>query len=108
MLAFNKADLEPLEAKRLLEANPGSVSVSAFTGEGIDGLLTAIGDRIREMRPLAEFLVPYERGDVLAAIHREAEVVSETHEDEGTRVQARLNPDRSGAYAEFAAVIPAG
>jgi len=108
LLAFNKADLEPLEAKRLLEANPGSVSVSAFTGEGIDGLLTAIGDRIREMRPLAEFLVPYERGDVLAAIHREAEVVSETHEDEGTRVQARLNPDRSGAYAEFAAVIPAG
>ncbi len=105
LLAFNKADLEPLEAKRLLDANPGSVIVSAHTGEGIEELLTAVGDRLRAMRPVAEFVVPYERGDVLAAIHREAEVVSEDHEDHGTRVRARLSPDRSGAYAEFAALI---
>ncbi|MBW3537300.1 MAG: GTPase HflX [Actinobacteria bacterium] len=102
LLAFNKADLEPLEAKRLVGANPGSVAMSAATGEGIDELIAAIGDRLRVLRPVAEFLVPFERGDVLAAIHREGEVLSEAHEERGTRIRARLGPSRASTYAEFA------
>ena len=101
LLAFNKADLAPLEAKRLVGANPGSVALSAATGDGVDELLAAIGDRLRVLRPVAEFLVPFERGDVLAAIHREGEVLSEAHEDRGTRIRARLGPSRASAYAEF-------
>src|SRR3954470_23447816 len=38
LLAFNKADIAP-EAKRLAERNPGSVRISALTGDGIDDLL---------------------------------------------------------------------
>jgi GTPase len=102
LLAFNKADVDPLEAKRLVAANPGSVAVSAETGDGIDHLLEVLGDRLRAMRPVAEFLVPYDRGDVTAALHREGEVLSEAHEEEGTRIRARLSPTRAGAYAEFA------
>lgn len=101
LLAFNKSDLAPLEAKRLAAANPGSVTVSATTGEGVEDLLDAIGDRLRVLRPVAEFLVPFERGDILAAIHREGEVVSEAHEDRGTRIRARLGPTRVSAYSEF-------
>lgn len=102
LLAFNKADLSPLEAKRLVAANPGSVAVSAVTGDGVADLLDALGDRLRALRPVAEFLVPYDRGDVLAAIHRDGEVVSEAHEDDGTRIRARLGPTRASAYQEFA------
>ena len=101
LLAFNKADLAPLETKRLVAANPGSVAVSATTGGGVADLLDVLGDRLRALRPVAEFLVPFDRGDVLAAIHRDGEVVSEAHEDEGTRIRARLGPTRASAYQEF-------
>ena len=101
LLAFNKADLSPLEAKRLVAANPGSVAISAVTGEGVDELRAALGDRLRALRPVAEFLVPYDRGDIVAAIHRDGEVVSEAHEDGGTRIRARLGPTRASAYGEF-------
>jgi GTP-binding protein HflX len=36
-------------------------------------------------------VVPYERGDVLAALHRDGEVLVEVHDEGGTRVRARLS-----------------
>jgi GTP-binding protein HflX len=87
---FNKIDLAP-EAKRLRDLHPGSVAVSARTGEGIDDLLLAIGDRLRARTAVVELFVPYERGDVLAELHREGEVVSEAAGDTGVRVRARLD-----------------
>jgi GTP-binding protein HflX len=50
---------------------------------------------------VVELLVPYERGDVLAAIHREGEVVSTFHEDGGVRVRARLGEASAGRLSEF-------
>ena len=60
------------------------------TGEGIDKLVAAIGERLRALSPVVELLVPYDRGDVLAALHRDGEVLVEVHDDDGTRVRARL------------------
>ena len=51
--------------------------------------------------------MPYDRGDVLAAIHREGEVVSTTDEAEHLRVRARLSDASAGRLAEFV-VEPAG
>ena len=50
---------------------------------------------------VVELLVPYERGDVLASIHREGEVVSTHHIDEGVRIRARLSDASAGRLAEF-------
>jgi GTP-binding protein HflX len=91
LLCFNKADLAP-EAKRLVDRNPGSVAISARTGEGIEDLLIAIGDRLRAQTNLMELYVPYARGDVLAEIHREGEVLSETAGPDGVVIRARLDP----------------
>jgi GTP-binding protein HflX len=52
---------------------------------------------------VVELVIPYDRGDVLAAVHREGEVVSTAHEDAGLRVRARLDPASAGRLAEFAA-----
>ena len=102
LLVFNKADLVDAEVvAESLERWPGSVAISAFTGQGIDGLLTAIADRIRAMTTVIELVVPYDRGDVLAAIHREGEVVSTRHGDGGTIVRARLAGASAGRLAEF-------
>jgi GTPase len=104
LLLFNKADLaDPDRARRLLDRHPGSVLVSAGTGEGIDALLAAVGERLREMTQVVELVVPYDRGDVVAAVHRHGEVVSESHDPEATRLWARIRPEDIGRFREFVA-----
>jgi GTP-binding protein HflX len=101
LLVFNKADLAGPEAKRLVDDHPGSVAVSAVTQEGIDIFLRTLADRLRSITTVVELAVPYDRGDVLAAIHREGEVVSTTDEPAHLRVRARLSDASAGRLAEF-------
>ena len=69
LVVYNKSDLGPAAA-RLAERSEGSVAVSAATGEGVDELLGAIGDRMRRVGSEVELVVPWDRGDVLAGVHR--------------------------------------
>lgn len=101
LLVFNKSDLDPVTAARLVEDHHGSVAVSAITGEGIETFLRTLGDRVRSLTVVHELLIPYERGDVLASVHREGEVVSTVTEDTGVRVRARLSDASAGRLAEF-------
>jgi GTP-binding protein HflX len=101
LLVFNKADVASEVAADLVHLHEGSVAVSALTGEGLDHFLQVLGDRLRSIATVVELLVPYERGDVLAAIHREGEVVSTVHEDGGVRVRARLGEASVGRLSEF-------
>jgi GTPase len=103
LLAFNKSDLSP-EAKRLAELHPGAVAISAATGEGLDALTEAVADRLRARTAVVELLVPYERGDVLAAVHREGEVLEEGPGEGATRVLARLDRVGRARFSEFAPV----
>jgi GTP-binding protein HflX len=87
LLVFNKLDAAPDVAKELLEEHPGSVAVSALTGEGIDTFLAVLGDRLRSITRVVELLIPYERGDLLAAVHREGEVLSTSHDPDVRRLR---------------------
>jgi GTP-binding protein HflX len=103
LLVWNKADLaDPDDVKILLGAYEGSVAISAVTGTGVPELLTAVGDRLRALARITEFVVPYERGDVLAALHRAGEVLVEVHGDRATRVRARLPEAAAGRFSEYA------
>ncbi|MFT3855457.1 MAG: GTPase HflX [Ilumatobacteraceae bacterium] len=101
LLVFNKADIAPDAAKQLVADHEGSVAISAATGEGIDELLRTLGDRLRAIGTIVELLIPYDRGDVLAAVHREGEVVATADEDGGLRVRARLAGASAGRLHEF-------
>ncbi len=100
LVVFNKADLA--DPARLLTDHPGSVAVSASTGEGIDKLLLTIGDRLRSGADVVELLVPFERGDVLAQVHREGQVLAEHPGADGMRVTARLDAYAAARLAAFA------
>ncbi len=100
VMVFNKIDIEPDVAGMQLRY-PGSVAVSAQEGLGIDALLEAIGDRLRSMTELVELTVPYDRGDVLAKIHREGQVLTELAGENGITVRARLDPDSKGRLADW-------
>jgi GTP-binding protein HflX len=102
LLVVNKIDAAaPDVVDDLLAAHEGAVAVSARTGEAIDKLLDTIGARLRSLSPILELLIPYERGDLLAALHRDGEVLVEVHVDEGTRVRARLPQAVASRVAEF-------
>ena len=101
LLVFNKVDVAPEVAAELQARHQGSVALSAQTGEGIERFLEVLGDRLRSITAVVELLVPYERGDVLASIHREGEVVSTFHDTQGVRVRARLADASAGRLSEF-------
>jgi GTP-binding protein HflX len=101
LLVFNKADVAPQVAADLEARHQGSVSLSAQSGEGIERFLQVLGDRLRSITAVVELMVPYQRGDVLASIHREGEVVSTFHDTAGVRVRARLADASVGRLAEF-------
>ena len=105
LLVFNKADTAGSRGPRLVETHDGSVLVSAHRGTGIGGLHAAMADRLRALARVVDLVVPFERGDVLAAIHREGEVVVEEAGETGMLVQARL--DEAGAARFQAFLAPA-
>lgn len=106
LLAFNKADLNP-DAAELAERHPGSVVISAAQGTGMDALLEAIGDRLRSQTQVVELVVPYERGDVLAAAHREGEVLVETYTDSATHLRIRVDEVGEARFRQWRAGAPA-
>ncbi len=101
LLVFNKTDVAwPERLESLQRRYPGSVALSAYTGEGMDELLETVADRIRALTNVVELFIPYDRGDLLAAVHREGEVLVESHEADGTRVRARLDGASAGKFRE--------
>ncbi|HSZ35981.1 MAG TPA: GTPase HflX [Acidimicrobiales bacterium] len=103
LVVINKADKAPEEAKALARAIEGSVVVSARSGEGIDEFLQVVGDRLRGTDRVIELVVPWSRGDVLAAIHREGEVVGQSHGEESATLQVVLDDVGRARFAEFVA-----
>jgi GTP-binding protein HflX len=101
LLAFNKSDLAGGEAKRLVDLHSGSVAISAVDGEGVDDLLRAVGDRLRALTDVVELVIPYDRGDLLAAVHREGEVLVELPDEAAMRLRVRLEPAALGRFAEY-------
>jgi GTP-binding protein HflX len=101
LIAVNKADVAGPEAHHLLDAYPGSVLFSAATGDGVEQLLTALSDRLRALDDVIELLVPFDRGDVVAAAHREGEVLTEGHEEGGTRLRVRVDAAGASRFREF-------
>jgi GTP-binding protein HflX len=101
-IVINKADLIPPETLAALQRlHPDAVVVSAATGVGIPELLQSVGDRLRALDSIVELIVPLGRGDVLAALHREGEVLVEVFDSEAARVTVRLPQSGSSRYREF-------
>jgi GTP-binding protein HflX len=104
LLVFNKAD-QGDGSERLAEKYEGSVAVSAHSGFNLEHLTAVIGDRVRSMTALAELMIPWDRGDVLASVHREGQVLSERAEEHGMRLKARLEPASLGHLHEYVLTV---
>jgi GTP-binding protein HflX len=103
IFAFNKCDRDAAAADRLHRQHPDSVVCSAVTGEGLEDLLRAIGDTLRAHDRTVEFAIPYDRGDVVAALHRAGEVLESRDTGSGLAVRVRLDEADRRRFASFTA-----
>ncbi len=87
---LNKADL--LGGAAALPAKPGSVAVSAVTGEGLDALAEALDARIAAGMELAEYDIPHGDGARLAWLYEHGEVVARQDGEDAAHVAVRLLP----------------
>ena len=101
LIAINKADRAPREAARLAASYEGAVAFSALSGRGVPELLRHIADRLRASHRVVELSVPVARGDVVAALHRQGEVIDESYEGETVVVHARLDEEGARRFGEF-------
>jgi GTP-binding protein HflX len=104
LLVVNKIDIaQPDAVADLLAVHTRSIALSAATGEGVAEGLGVLSDRLRALATVVELVVPYDRGDVVAALHREGEVLVEVHGELATRLQARLPHQSLARYRPFLA-----
>jgi GTP-binding protein HflX len=94
LVVFNKVDLVD-DATRLALRGlvPGSLLVSARTGEGIDELLAEIAKRIPSPDVRLRALVPYDKGALISKIHLNGKLLSSEHLETGTLIEAMVKPD---------------
>ncbi|HEU5470308.1 MAG TPA: GTPase HflX [Actinophytocola sp.] len=104
LMVVNKIDAaNEVSLARLRHLLPGAVFVSAHTGAGTDELRERVAELLPRPEREVEVLVPYARGELVARVHREGEVLTERHTEEGTRLRARVKPDLAGVLADFSA-----
>ena len=106
-LVLNKVDrLDAVARRRIANRFPGTLAVSAVTGEGLEELQATIAGRFADRFDDVRLLVPYEDGRVLADLYALGAPIDERRDtDEGVFVRARL-PHRD--VRRFAAYLVAG
>ncbi|HEX5951433.1 MAG TPA: GTPase HflX [Actinomycetota bacterium] len=103
VLALNKVDLLDERERDPLSARfPDAALFSSVTGEGLDGLLERVAVAIPRFPVTITVLLPLERGDLLARLHREAEVLSEEPREDGVLVRARVGQRLFAAIRDHA------
>jgi GTP-binding protein HflX len=103
-LVFNKVDAaDPAALLRLRALAPDALFVSARTGRGLDLLRARIEERLPRPALDVTVLLPYTRGDLVARLHDEAEVLDTAHTEGGTLIRARVGPVLAEALRPFSA-----
>ena len=92
IIAINKVDIaDPNIIMEILRKEPNSYAFSVRTGFGVEGLLHAIESSLPRPSVEINVVIPYDRGDLVHAIHERGEIFSEQYIAEGTSIHARVD-----------------
>ena len=97
IIAVNKADIAAPEViMQILRTEQNSFAFSARTGFGVDTLLKAIETSLPRPRIEVHTTIPFNRGELVSAIHERGEILSEEYSEFGTTIHAMVD----GSLAE--------
>ncbi|CRK55768.1 GTP-binding protein HflX [Alloactinosynnema sp. L-07] len=103
LVVVNKVDAtSEFAMARLRHLLPGAMFVSAHTGAGIAELRERVAELLPRPSTEIDVLVPYARGELVARVHREGDVLFEDHTEAGTQLRARVKADLAGVLEGFA------
>ena len=87
---YNKCDLETAVPRTRERA----VAISAQTGAGIDALLERIETELNRTQQRVELVIPYDKYNAIRILHEIGNVLSESHEADGTHIVAMLESSK--------------
>jgi GTP-binding protein HflX len=109
IIAINKVDIaDPEVVMNLLRTEKNAYAFSVRTGFGIDGLLHAIEKSLPHPQIEINCVIPYDRGDLVSAIHEHGEIISELYVEAGTQIHARVDAGLSQAIAAVVSLDTSG
>jgi GTP-binding protein HflX len=100
---LNKADLLPSAYQKecLRSERPGSVLVSALSGEGLPDLFARLAQRLANHWVRLKLNFPYEEGNLVGELHATGTVLATRYEPEGIAVEAVLSRAAAGRWRRF-------
>lgn len=102
IVVFNKADLISDDDRLVLQGLESHAHfVSSRTGEGIEELRAAIDEALPKPAVEVHALVPYDRGDLVAAVHETGMLLSSAHGEHGTNIHAHVSARLAAELAPF-------
>ena len=103
LIVFNKIDnlgsreLAEIYVKRF----PGSVAISARTGEGVDKLVHALQEALSSWRLRTRFRIPSNESALIAEIHRVGHVLELKYEENDALIVAHVPPHLEQKLARY-------
>jgi GTP-binding protein HflX len=103
LIIFNKIDAVPDRGlvEVYLEKFPGSVAISARTGEGVDELIPALQNTLSSWRLRSRYRVPQSESALLAEVHRVGHVLELRYEGEFAELVAHVPPQLDQKLAAY-------
>src|SRR5256885_7926970 len=104
LIVFNKIDKlqNPDLIDTYLRRFPGSVSISAGTGESMNSLVQALQETLSAWRLRSRFKIPASESALIAEIHRVGHVLELHYEGEGALIVAHVPPELAQKLERFA------
>ncbi|MEZ3159791.1 GTPase HflX [Microbacterium sp. BWT-B31] len=103
IVVFNKADLVDDDTRLVLRGlEPAALFASSRSGEGIEQLRAEIERTLPLPEVEVRALVPYNRGDLVSAVHEHGIILSQEHEEDGTALHVRVGQNLAARLAPFA------
>ncbi|PJJ61332.1 GTPase HflX [Compostimonas suwonensis] len=107
IVVFNKSDLVSDDDRLVLRGlEPTAIFASARTGEGVEEILARIDELLPSPAVDIEVLIPYDRGDLVAALHDNNRVLATSYDEAGTHVHALVSPAVASQLESYR-VVPA-
>ncbi len=109
IIAINKADIaKPELMMELLRREPQSYAISVKSGFGIEGLIHAIEKSLPHPGIEIDTVIPYDRGDLVHAIHESGEIHLEEHLAEGTHIKGFVDASLAQSISDAVANMDKG
>ncbi len=104
VIVFNKIDkmADRELAESYLKRFPGSVAISARTGEGVDKLVQALQESLNSWRLRSRFRIPTNESALIAEIHRVGHVLELKYEGDDAVIVAHIPPELAQKLERYA------